>query len=206
MITQLYTSYFQKSRSFLYPLLGLDRESAYQPEGVYLGLVTSHPGQQEKQVVYTPEDRKLVVVFPAMTQTYDWLFYKQQVLTQHALVQHHVQLDDERFMLVYDMACFEDEYDQFLKGQYAAFRDTHKRAISTYYGVHTPEWAYMHAFLFPDGYYRQYAMLLYDRPSEQEKCEAQLRENGQLCDVYDPVKESFFVELSKNVVELLHNP
>jgi hypothetical protein len=206
MITQLYTAYFQKSRSFLYPLLGLDRESAYQPEGVYLGLVTAEPGAEGRKIIYTPEDRKLLVVFPALAQTYDWLFYRQQVLAHHSLAEHQLELDDERLLVVFNMEGFEREYAQFLEGRYSTFSDPHKRAISSFYGVHTPEWAYMHAFLFPDGYYRQYALLLYDRPSDQEKCERQLRENVELCDRYDPEKESFYVELSKNVVELLHNP
>ncbi|NDC31797.1 MAG: hypothetical protein EBZ58_12880, partial [Bacteroidetes bacterium] len=52
VINQLYPTYFQKSKLFLYPLLGLQRQLT-APEEVYF----SWKGK------YAPEDQKLILVY-----------------------------------------------------------------------------------------------------------------------------------------------
>ena len=53
MIDKLYSKYFQKSRSFLYPVLGIKKKSSVIPSGTYVSI-------KDK---IGPEDMKLICTF-----------------------------------------------------------------------------------------------------------------------------------------------
>ncbi len=53
MVKNLYTKYTQKSRMFLYPLLGIKRGSAVVPNETYVSITN----------MYKPEDMKLVCLY-----------------------------------------------------------------------------------------------------------------------------------------------
>ncbi len=53
-IDALYKEYFQKSKIFMYPLLGIGRGSGVVPEQTYLSW----------EGYVTPEDTKLIAVYP----------------------------------------------------------------------------------------------------------------------------------------------
>ena len=71
MIENLYGKYFQKSRSFLYPALGIRRSSNISPTGTYLSL--------EGKI--DPEDMRLIVVYKVTKDEGFKVFEKQMLLT-----------------------------------------------------------------------------------------------------------------------------
>ena len=61
IINDIYKKYFQKSKIFLYPLLGIERGNVV-PEEVYFSISDK----------YKPEDRKLVLLYdPKMDLKYE---------------------------------------------------------------------------------------------------------------------------------------
>ena len=85
-----------------------------------------------------------------------------------------------------------EDYDVFLQGKYSLFSAASKKRLTDYYGTHTPEWVYIESFMFPAKYFKQYANIL---GIEEDT----LREVGELCDRFDPEKETL-VHVAKNTV------
>jgi hypothetical protein len=199
MIKQLYPTYFQKSRSFLYPMTGLRREAGFRPKNTYLRLNVNG------ELLLSEKDRKLLVLYEAAAGETDpsgWKDHQRQLL-RHELLEHLLTLPDGRMLAIFDLFTRRTDLERFLAGKYSTFSERHRREISEYYGVHTPEWAYLDSYLYPEKHYGQYAKLLFDRELDQHHGEAILRENVELCSRYDPALETFFVELAPNVVEQL---
>jgi hypothetical protein len=74
MIDSLYTKYFQKSRSFLFPALGIKRTSNFTPSGTYLSV----------EGLVSPEDVKLVCSFPD-NESEGFKAFEQQMLLSNPL-------------------------------------------------------------------------------------------------------------------------
>jgi len=73
VINQRYAPYFQKSKLFLYPLLGIER-GLPAPEEVYF----SWEGK------YAPEDQKLILVYSNLTNPF-YQTLKSSKLSKHRL-------------------------------------------------------------------------------------------------------------------------
>ena len=71
-IKSIYTKYFQKSKMFLYPLLGIKRGSRIVPSETYLAW----------NPTYKPEDMKLVCLYHPDKKN-DFKSYEEKVLLKH---------------------------------------------------------------------------------------------------------------------------
>jgi len=173
MIKQMYKQYFQKSYTFLYPLLGFKRTRDPRPVQVYVHWPEEFPDDERKLVcIYQKED------------TDQWLTFEKNKLMTHTLLDYVVPLCDGRVAYIFDMNPSAYDYDLFIQGKYSKFSQNAKRHLSDYYGIHTPEWAYVESFIFPKKYFKDYAeMLLIDV--------ATLQEVGELCDKYNKEKETY---------------
>ena len=78
-IKKPYSRYFQKSKSFLFPVLGIKKNSKYPPIDVYL----SWDG------VYKIEDKKLIVTYQKL-DTNDWKKYISDLMNNHLFNDYHV--------------------------------------------------------------------------------------------------------------------
>lgn len=172
MIKEMYKKYFQKSYTFLYPLLGFKRTRDPRPVQVY-----THWPQE-----FPDDERKLVCVYQK-EDTDEWRSFEKNKLMTHSMLDYVVPLFDGRVAYVFDMNPVAHDYDLFLEGKYSKFSQNAKRHLSDYYGIHTPEWVYVESFIFPKKYFKQYAELL-------EVDVKSLQEVGELCDKYNKEKET----------------
>lgn len=188
MIRDLYRSYFQKSHTFLYPLLGLPKN---------YGPVNRLPKKTfiAAPNFLKPEDMKILVVYDRSTDTF-WTNYVQKIMMKDKNLEAVFEIEDSNeIVFIFNLSKFESDYNCFLEGKYSKFSNDARKKISTYFGVHTSEWAYLESFLYPEKYFKAYANIL-------EIDEETLREVGELCDKYDLEKETFKYNIPEQILNL----
>ena len=98
MIEKLYGKYFQKSRSFLYPALGIKRNSYNTPSGTYISL----EGKIE------PEDVKLICTFREDGSD-GFKAFEEQMLVGNPLFIEKITVDDFN-LYVFDLEIYKNDY------------------------------------------------------------------------------------------------
>jgi hypothetical protein len=174
VINQLYPRYFQKSKLFLYPLLGLQR-GLTAPEEVYF----SWEGK------YSPEDQKLILVYTNVSGSlYQEL--KNTKLANHRLLLEIIPTMGDQEIYVFDFSSYATAWDHLIAGRYSKMSLKTKQTILDYFERYSGNYIYMHSFLFPNKWFKRYAEIL-DVPEEL------LIEVGELCDKPDWKKELFTI-------------
>ena len=163
-IKKLYNRYFQKSKSFLFPILGIKKNSTYPPLDVYLSW----------ENVYDITDKKLIVTYKKH-DTNDWKKYISDLMNNHLFNDYHLTEDDSIIVLSFDLNCVKDDYEKVLDGKYSKVSNLLKKKIRDYYSFNSPEWTYMESFLFPEKYTKFYSDML-------DVNEEHIRFTGELCD------------------------
>lgn len=197
IISKLYNRYFQKSKSFLYPILNFKRKMPFPPRKTYIAW----------SGVYKIEDNKLIVTFDMNLDTKQWENFRNDILMEHPMFYELVKTTEEYLnreglnckrqveVLVYDLSELNDDFKHFVSGKYSEISSETKSKIRTYYAYDSPEWAYMESFLFPEKYFKQYARLLNVE-------ESLLIEVGELCEPPNFEKETFDGEYEKSLDNL----
>lgn len=171
MIDKLYGKYFQKSRSFLFPALGIKRTTLNTPAGTYISL--------EGKV--RPEDAKLVCSYKK-DNSEKFKTFEEQMLISNPLFVEKIEIKDYN-LYVFDLEIYENDYFNFLLGKYSKLSSHLKRAIKTYYGESSAEYKFIETYLYPERYFDTYAKLL-------EIDIEVLKKTGELCDPCDLTKET----------------
>lgn len=185
MISEIYKKYFQKSFTFLYPLLGFKRTKHPRPVQTYICW---------QGTGFTADKRKLICVFKKQ-DTEEWKTFEANYLVTHKMLEQIVPIDDITVVYVFDLQSFAADYDNFINGKYSLLSAQVKKLLTDYYGTHTPEWVYIESFLFPAKYFKQYADIL----NMEERV---LREVGELCDLLDITKETCTVQVPTDIEQL----
>lgn len=170
MIEKLYGKYFQKSRSFLYPALGI-KKSPFTPLGTYMSI--------EDKI--NPEEIKLICTFKESATT-EWQLFENQMLTENPLFVEKIQSKDFN-VYVFDLSPYESDFFNVIMGKYSKISTVLKRAIKAFYGEKSAEYKYIETYLYPEKHFETYANLL------QVDVET-LKSIGELCDPCDLGKET----------------
>jgi hypothetical protein len=178
----LYTKYFQKSKIFIYPLLGIKRGTSVTPLQTYF----------EWEGHYTAEDMKLITIYPIRTDQEYTLFMKNIILKHPRLSGMH-KLDDKNQVLVFDFSDLKDDWFKFIDGQYSKVSMNIKRKIKDHFDKKSSSFVYIDSYLFPERYFSIYASLLGVEDSL-------LKSVGELCSIPDLEKEKLIQD-----IEELHN-
>lgn len=148
MIEGLYTKYFQKSKSFLFPVLGIKKTSKYLPNATYLAI----------ENLFDASDMKLVCEYTQLEEDPYKKFELEQLLS-NPLFEKAITLKDKK-LYIFNFSIYENDWSSFLLGKYSKLSNIIKRAIKAYYGDLSTEYKYMDMFLYPENYYKKYAELL----------------------------------------------
>ena len=172
-LKKLYPRYFQKSRSFLAPVLGLKKASKFPFEQCYM--------QWEGK--YTVKDQRIILTFDNPHDDPSWQEYQLESLVHNPMFDEIHDIGDGMVAMSFDLHCIEEDYMKVLEGKYGKLSLLVKNKIRDFYGYSSAEWVYMESFLFPDKYIRLYSeMLAVD--------EEHIRFTGELCDLPDLEKET----------------
>lgn len=175
-MNSIYSKYFQKSRSFLYPILGIKKGSYAAPVGTYIAI----------ENLIDPDDVKLICTYKE-DDTEDFKTFEEQMLITNPLFDRILELDGYK-LYVFDLKVYESDWFNFLLGKYSKLSSTIKRAIKIYYGEKSAEYKYMDTYLHPEKYFEDYAKILDVDIKELKKI-------GELCDPCDLDKETLKVEI-----------
>jgi len=175
-IDALYRDYFQKSKVLLYPLLGIKRGCVAVPEQTYLSW-SEH---------LTPEDMKLIALYPTRTDS-EYLMFEKNTLLKHNRVCDFIKLNDTHTVVTFDFSDLKDDWHKFINGQYSKLDGRLKRKIRDHFDKNTGTYTYIDSYLFPERYFSLYAELL-------GTTEDILRSVGELCSKPDLEKETLLLK------------
>jgi len=165
-IEKPYNKYFQKSRSFLFPVLGIKKHHTYYPANIYM----------QWDDMFSIEDKMLILTYKK-TEDSAWEKYLVETLMANKMFNdYHILQDSDLIAVSFDLKIIEEDYLKVVAGRYSELSKEVKTKIRDYYGYHTAEWAYMESFLFPEPHIPHYSKLL---NVEEEH----IRHTGQLCDL-----------------------
>lgn len=176
-IKSLYKDYFQKSKVFLYPVLGIKRGVSVTPINSYV----------QWAPYYELSDKKLILLY-YLRDDEDFIRFEKTKLLGNSLFHDFKQVDDEQGIYVFDIEGIGVDYDMFLEGKYSQFSAEHKRRILNFYGSLDKNFNYVESFLEPKKYYRIYSDLL------NVKVDL-LKEVVELCDIPDLTQESLVINI-----------
>jgi hypothetical protein len=171
MIDKLYGKYFQKSRSFLYPALGIKKSSAFNPTGTYICI----DGMIEA------DEMKLVCAFKK-DESAKFKDFEEQMLLSNPLFLEKIDVENTS-LYIFSMEIYKADWFCFLLGKYSKLSSVLKKAIKAYYGDKSAEYKFIDTYLFPEKYFEIYAELL-------ELDVKTLKQTGELCDPCDIEKET----------------
>jgi len=178
-LNTIYPNYIQKSRLFLYPILGIRRGSSVTPVQTYMTW----------KDVYSLNDYKFIIVYHLRDDKEFKSF--EEKLINHSLFDGFFELADNNGAYVFDFSSFKSEYKKIINGKYSMLDDEYKRKVLLFFRNHSKHHAYIESYLYPEKYYGDYAKIL-----DVEK--SLLQQVGELCSLPDLSKED--LEIKSKVV------
>jgi len=185
VIKKIYAEYFQKSRVFLFPVLGIKRGSII-PIQSYIGW----------EGTIKPADRRLVCLYYRREDP-DFRTFERKMLLENTLFESYHEVTERRAVYTFDLSKYAGDWEHFLNGRYSKLSEPVKSKIKEYFRGQDRNYAYVCSYVHPEKYFAIYSDLL--------KCSMRdLKIAGELCDRPDVDKETLQVELKglevKNIV------
>lgn len=176
-IDSLYRDYFQKSKVFLYPLLGIKRGSTAVPEQTYLSW----------EGYIKTEDVKLITIYNNRTDL-EYTNFEKNVLLKNPRVTDYIKLQDNKTLFTYDFTDLADDFHNIVNGKYSKVSRDVKYKLLNHFDKYSGNRTYLETYLFPEKYFTLYAELL-------QVNESLLREVGELCSPPDLEKENLIAQV-----------
>ena len=180
----LYKQYFQKSKVFLYPVLGFTRGISTKPMNTYIAWKS----------LITPEDKKLICTYDPK-QNDEYQNYRNNIIIPHdMLIDIRIGENNEE-IFIFELANMGIDYENFLKGRYSMLTDNHKELILTFFDGDRKTSEFIESYLFPEDYYNDYSKLL--------NVEVQLlKDVGELCAPPDIEKETLLTQIIRDTYDI----
>lgn len=170
--------YFQKSKNFLFPLLGIPTKGTFKPANSYL--VDLYRGIDET-------DYRLVVVYELPENEKEFSAFELKYLIQSKYFEDFYKCE-EKLVYIFNMEEFKEDWDRFLEGRYSLLSGKAKRMIDNYHTDFYPNKISRNRkivdTLFPDEN-------VFERYSRDLGVSVDLiRYVKEVCDTYDKEKET----------------
>lgn len=176
----VYTEYFQKSKVFLYPLLGLKKGLEYVPADTYICWDT----------LYESNNYKLICVYNT-EKTVDFKNFELKYLRNHSMLELYHNLGDKQ-VYVFDMRPYKYDHMMVVSGKYSNMSVGAKNKIIQYFGKNGKVSEYIESFLNPSEYHDVYAKSLDVDIKLIEKV-------YEVCSKPDIVKETLFEKIPEEI-------
>jgi hypothetical protein len=187
-LNSVYKKYFQKSKVFLYPLLGIKRGVSVVPVETYFSW----------EGYYNSEDMKLICVYDIRTDD-EYVLFEKNTLLKHNRLCDYIKVNSQA-IFTFDFSDMEDDWFHLINGRYSKIRLELKQKILGFFDKYSGNYAYIHSYLIPEKYFSNYAELLDVEPEMLIKV-------GELCSKPDTAKETLVIEIADldNINEKLLN-
>jgi hypothetical protein len=187
-LNSVYKKYFQKSKVFLYPLLGIKRGVSVVPVETYFSW----------EGYYNSEDMKLICVYDIRTDE-EYVLFEKNTLLKHNRLSDYIKVNSQA-IFTFDFSDMGDDWFHFINGRYSKISLELKQKILNFFDKYSGNYAYIHSYLIPEKYFSNYAELLNVEPEMLIKV-------GELCSIPDTAKETLQMEVAdlENINEKLLN-
>jgi hypothetical protein len=173
----LYSKYFQKSKVFIYPLLGIKRGSKIVPYETYISWNDT----------FAPEDMRLVCLYHRREDE-DYEYFERTIF-KHPRLCDYIKVSSKIDLFTFDFSDLEDDWDCFKGGKYSMMSMSVKRKIMDFFDKNGGNYVYIQSFLYPHKWFDKYAELL--------NVDVELlKQVGELCDKPDLSKEKLILLVS----------
>ena len=166
----------------MFPALGIKKLGLFNPAGIYLSI--------EGKI--SVEDRKLICAYK-IEESEIFKTFEKEVLLSNPLFEYVINTDEFN-LYIFNFDKWKNDWKLFLDGKYSKLSKEMKNLIRNYYGQTSSEYQYVESYLYPERYVDNYAKLL----NVDVKI---LKEVGELCDFYNPEKESLSVSEKSLVLQ-----
>jgi|TARA_B110000858_G_scaffold34221_1_gene38186 hypothetical protein len=146
---KLFKKYFQKSKIFLYPLLGISKGSKYVPSETYMSWKGS----------YELEDMKLFCLYKEKCTEKFLKFEKEKLLKNKDFLEYE-KLDDKLHLYVFDLTMFPQTWLAVVNGLYSKINEKEKTTILNFFGEKGIIGQTVESYLYPEYYHVDYSDLL----------------------------------------------
>jgi len=185
-VKSIYTKYFQKSKVFLYPLLGFKRGIKVVPSETYLAW----------DPFYIPEDVKLVCLYhPNKSNEYE--NYEKKHLLKHTRLCDVKEVDEHNKLFIFDFSDYKDDWNHFITGSYSKFSTKSKEKVLSFFDKNSANYIYMKSYLHPEDYFNDYANCLNVDVDT-------IKLVGELCNRPDMKKETFTLKAHLENTEIIN--
>ncbi len=143
----VYTQYFQKSKVFLYPLLGVKKGYKYVPKNTYIIW----------DKFYDTSDYKLMLVYEHDGSAGYKIFIDTVLKPLHGYSGAH-KISDNKELFVFDMTIFKHDFNSFINGNFSQMSMEGKNRIKMYFNSTGNISKYISSFLDPEKFHDDYAI------------------------------------------------
>tara|TARA_R110002012_G_scaffold69421_2_gene179699 strand:+ start:456 stop:1013 length:558 start_codon:yes stop_codon:yes gene_type:complete len=179
-VKKLYREYFQKSKVFLYPLLGIKKGVRFVPVQTYISWNDIYPKDKNKLLCfYTVEEK----------WTKEFEMFAELFLTTNVLFDEMHKIGDLDFLYIFDLGTYKRDINKFKIGKYSKFTKRTKEIIMKFFGETGTISEYIESYLYPEFYYEDYSEILNVEMNDLKKV-------GELCSKPDLEKEDFKKDLA----------
>jgi hypothetical protein len=162
-ITKIYGEYFQKSKMFLYPLLGIKQGCSIVPVDTYMVW----------EDMFTLGDVKLICVYHNRTDE-EFKSFEKRYLLSNKLFYDYYLLPENMVAYVFDFSEHSHDYKKIIAGHYSELSSQFKFKVIKFFASNPYHAAYIDSYLYPENHFHTYADLL--------ECDINmLIKVGQLC-------------------------
>ena len=147
-VKSIYTKYFQKSKVFLYPLLGIKKGAKVIPSETYIAWNNIKAEDMKLICLYHPENKLL------------YKEYENKILLKHTRLSEIVKLDRGNKLFIFDFSDMEDDWMKFIDGRYSKMDNVTKSKILGFFPESSANYVYMRSYLYPKVFFKDYAECL----------------------------------------------
>jgi hypothetical protein len=185
-INSLYKDYIQKSRIFLYPLLGIRRHNSVTPIQTYM-----HWNPH-----YNYSDCKFIMQYHARTDN-EFKVFEDVKLFNNPLFHNFYELEDDTNAYVFDFSDkYEKDFMSVVNGKYSELSPAVKKAILNFFKGQASHHVYIESYLHPEKYFPMYADILNVDINN-------LKYAGELCDKPDLTKEMLELQIKNQSIKII---
>jgi hypothetical protein len=176
-IKALNRDYFQKSKIFIYPTLGIRK-------GQSVSLIDTYIGWEDKVKLGTPS----LICLYYLRKDPEFINFEKTKLLKNPYFKEFFEVEDNRGAYIFDLREYKEDWPLFIVGRYSLLSKKLKNQIINFQPKNTVNYSYVNSFLYPEKYFGIYKELL----NIDIKT---LMEVGELCDRPDLDKEILKAEI-----------
>lgn len=175
-LNNLYKDYFQKSKVFLYPLLGIKKGVRFVPAETYMSWNGIHGIEDNHLICVYEVDDKLLNKYQ---------IFEDQYIRHNKKFKYTIDLENRnKKAIVFDLSRYKNDINKLIKGEYSKISKKTKEIIADFFGEHGTIAEYVESYLHPTYWHEDYAELLNVNIE-------MIQDVHELCDLPNLNKEDF---------------